>query len=502
MDAGPIIREAPRFVDSFAAACASMQGLAYGEVHNFVRRYRASPLLITNKYDRVEQLKPEVVLELELGGGPRLLGHWRPGVLTLLEIGEHDKAVSRYERSWLQRELSEAGPADRNFFPDKSRVRRFFLSNPDRRRAMYANEADPDWIYFLTPQQMGIVSKIEQATKRSSLSKPSRFFIVGGPGTGKTSILAKLLIDLRAQGHKPGLIVSDQVGGMIERSGAINLAVSRLDIDDMNDVTSRASSFDIALFDDPQGVLAIERLCSIAPGLFRTVVIAFDPCQLDATEDLTTSMYEIMVGVLDAKPYELKVCYRQKENLGRAAKRVMDAVAASTPFLADRKIEEWQEQHSLVYRLSNDLKYPNQFGYEQVYEKATLHDAKQELARVRSGSLWRHAPPLLLVVQAGTLGATWPWPELLKGIDYTLVELRAEEYADLNTVKGLEFQHAFLVIGESLFDELENGFKGTGQARYHRRRLLRIPFSRAKDSLVTFVTADAKEAAEGVRCGQ
>jgi hypothetical protein len=490
MDADPIILSAPRFADSFSGASASIQRLAYAEVHNFVRRYRAAPHLVANRYDRVEQLKPEVVVELELGGGPRLLGHWRPGVLTLLEIGEHDKAVPRYEKSWLQRELADAGPADRNFFPATSRVRRFFVSNPDKRREMYGNEVDPGWIYVLTDQQRAVVAKIEQATKRSSKSKPLRFFIVGGPGTGKTSILTKLLIDLRAQGHKPGLIVSDEVAHMIEQSGAINLDKSRLDISDLIDPSTRASSFDVALFDDPQGVWAIERLCSIPEGLFRTVVIAFDPCQLDASEDLTTSMYEALVGILDAKPYELKVCYRQKENLGRAAKRVMDAVAASTPFLADRKIEEWKDEHSLVYRLSNDLKYPNHFGYEQIYEAGTLNDVKQELARIRSGPLWHHSAPLLLVVQAGTVGAKWTWPGLLKGIDYTFVELRAEEYADLNAVKGLEFQHAFLVIGKSLFDELENGFKGTGQGRYHRRRLLRIPFSRAKDSLVTFVTAD------------
>jgi hypothetical protein len=34
---------------------------------------------------------------------------------------------------------------------------------------------------------------------------------------------------------------------------------------------------------------------------------------------------------------------------------------------------------------------------------------------------------------------------------------------------------------------VEGGFKGSGQSVYNERRLLRIPFSRAKDSIVTFV---------------
>jgi superfamily I DNA/RNA helicase len=61
--------------------------------------------------------------------------------------------------------------------------------------------------------------------------------------------------------------------------------------------------------------------------------------------------------------------------------------------------------------------------------------------------------------------------------------------SQLTEIKGLEFQHAFLFIGQALFRDLQEGFSGSGQATYHRRRLLRIPFSRAKDSLVTFVMA-------------
>jgi hypothetical protein len=54
-------------------------------------------------------------------------------------------------------------------------------------------------------------------------------------------------------------------------------------------------------------------------------------------------------------------------------------------------------------------------------------------------------------------------------------------------MKGLEYQHVLLVINRSLFEELESGFEGSGRTIYHARRMLRIPFSRAKDSLVTFV---------------
>jgi hypothetical protein len=126
------IRIAPRFADRFAAASASLQRLAYGEIHTFVRRYRADPNRIAAQYDRLEHLKPERVLELELGGGPRALGLWRPPVFTLLDIGEHG-IVGKYPRSMLPVQERMAQEADRNFWPDSALISGFFISNPDRR---------------------------------------------------------------------------------------------------------------------------------------------------------------------------------------------------------------------------------------------------------------------------------------------------------------------------------------------------------------------------------
>jgi hypothetical protein len=246
--------------------------------------------------------------------------------------------------------------------------------------------------------------------------------------------------------------------------------------------------FDVVLFDDPSTVWEIERTFEHANGRFRAAVVAFDPSQLDS--DITDDLYDTIARVLDVKPYQLRSCYRQKENVGRAAKRVIDTVAASTPFGREDRIEVFREAHDLVYRLSNDLAYPNKHGYEQVYRKATIKDVRREVERIKGLPGWKHTPPVLLVVQRETEAASWPWDTLLNGISSTRVDLDQEEYGDLTSVKGLEFQHAFLAIGRGLHDELEDGFKRSGQSRYHRRRLLRIPFSRAKDSMLTFVTPD------------
>lgn len=484
-----IIQLTKRFADRFARTSASLQRLAYGEIHTFVRRYRADATQIASQYDRVEHLKPEVVLEFELGGGPRALGLWRPPVLTLLDVGGHD-IVRRFERSVLLSQQRTAQEADGNFWPDSALIGGFFVSNPDRRISRFGNEADPEWVYFLTDQQGGIVASIAKAVARTTRANTRRYLIVGGPGTGKTSVLTKLLVQLRAEGRRPGLIVSNQVAKYVESGGAINLRDSRMFMNDLltGNESSTAPAFDVALFDDPRGEGDIEAAFENARGRFRAVVIAFDPSQL--ASDMTDEDYDILVRVLDAKPYELRVCYRQKENVGRAAKRVMDHVAASTPFLRDDRKAQFRSSHEIVYRLSNELRYPNKYGYEQVYPKARVSDVRREIERVKQTPPWKHTPPVLLVVQRDTEASTWPWHTLLKGLPFTRVDLLREEYGDLTAVKGLEFQHAILAIGGNLFGELQDGFEGSGQARYHRRRLLRIPFSRAKDSMLTFVTAD------------
>jgi len=99
----------------------------------------------------------------------------------------------------------------------------------------------------------------------------------------------------------------------------------------------------------------------------------------------------------------------------------------------------------------------------------------------RRGRLWEHWPPLLIVRDRDAeVPENW-----LDGADaFATDRISADE---LDLVKGLEYQHVLLILGQDLYSSLENGFTGSGQAQYNRFRLSRIPFSRAKDSLVTFV---------------
>ena len=482
MDVQPAICTTPRFVKAFENANALLKKKVYSEVHQFVEYFRTDPVTTAGHYKTFSGVEPYTVLEFRLDYKLRALGHWDKQVLTLLDMGNHDHVYDPFCTEVLESQLPKAAKADREYWPDTSNVIDLFGSTPERGYESYENEDTPEWVYFLTSQQNGYVKSIVRGIKKGSVSKPAFYFVVGGPGTGKTSILARLQIDLMEAGRKPGMIVTDRVAQYIESGGELNLSSYRMKKQDL--YSEDKPPFDVVLFDDPDYDGEILATFEKAKGRFRAIVVAFDPCQLGP--DFNDGAYDTLVRLLDAKPYQLTACYRQKEVVGLAAKRVMDTVAESTPFLAEEKIAAFKCGHDRVYSIANTMSYPNRYGHEETYTDATVNNFRKEIRRIKRRPLWQHSAPMLLVVEKGLASDSWSWAEELKDIPFVQLEIHSGGYGMLQEVKGIEFQHSFFVISSKLFKELNVGFRGSGQKLFHQRRLLRIPFSRAKDSIVTF----------------
>ncbi len=89
-----------------------------------------------------------------------------------------------------------------------------------------------------------------------------------------------------------------------------------------------------------------------------------------------------------------------------------------------------------------------------------------------------------MAVDEQTEAAAWDWKKALRGIQFRRLSIDK-----LDQIKGLEYQWAILVISEKLADEVEFGFTGVTRRVYNNRRLLRIPFTRAKDGLFVIPSA-------------
>ena len=465
------VRVTKNFLKSFEAAIAPLQGCIEGAVHDFVRSFRANPTRCLQSYDRVSG-REGGFLEIDVAGGPRLIAALRDDVLYLLDTGSHE-----ITKRWSTRrmpQLSEAQPAPSQFLPESPAG--FFSRAPNKGRSHFANEFDPEWLYFLDRQQADVLHAILDGVQDGVLSnRTGVFWIVGGPGTGKTCLLLNLLkwaVDAKL---KVSIQLSPPVADYVQRSLG----------KDLGRVLDDGGKLDLLLVDDPStlGTLrtAMDR---VAGRTARFVVIGFDPLQL--RDSLTDDEFTELSREYHASVLRLESCYRQKENVGRASAKVADAIAASTPFLAQDKIERYRSDREELTSLANELRFPNPMGYVDVHLGATQADVATEVRRILTGDpLWRHWPPLLVVFDE-KLGLPRAWKR-----EWSKVPCREAGLTSLEDLKGIECQHCFMIIGRELYDAVEQGFKGSGQSVYNERRLLRIPFSRAKDSIVTFVVDEA-----------
>jgi hypothetical protein len=246
----------------------------------------------------------------------------------------------------------------------------------------------------------------------------------------------------------------------------------------------------VLLIDDPRSFEEIANDCEMAALARRQVLIfAFDPLQLHAA--VSDKDFYRLAKRHDIKIHTLSTCYRQKRNVGKAAKKAIDAVAKATPFLDYSKVENFLADHAELTSLSNELEFANPSGYVETYAEADFEDIGDEMERIRQGGgLWKHWPSLLVAIDEElprTVVAEVK-RELGRLARRTLGDSKyvVRSLDDIGSVKGVEYQHVFLVLSQSLYYDIEMGSPGKGKTVYAQRRLLRIPFSRAKDSLVTF----------------
>lgn len=463
-----------RFLKSYRKASLGLQKLAEGAVHDLINRVRSDPKTVNQQYDWIRGVS-QTILEVDLSGAHRLLAVYSEGEIALVEMGDHD-IVPRYTDAKLAHDLDTLQAAPIHFWPEQGS--KFFVSSPDRSVAFkYPEEVTPDWLYFLAPTQEDIFYDVMAHLEDPDDNTPC--FIIGGPGTGKTCILLNSLKYWVDEGKNVGIHIGGDLMSYAEKSNGA-------DIRQFHVLLSRITSslnLDILLIDDPDNLDQISQALKLqADGVIGSVVIAFDPLQL--IHSLTDEAFNSMLTDYGVQEYRLQECYRQKEHVGEATKHVVNIVADSTPFIREDKIEAYRAERQQLTNLSNNLVFINPHGYIEYYEQATLENWQAEIERILQADwmLWKHWAGLL-VVKAAPLPSSWK--DALAPLYHRkyVVEISLET---LNDVKGMEYQHVFVVMDQEQFNEIQNGFSGTGRKVYDQRRLLRIPFSRAKDSLVTF----------------
>lgn len=463
------------FEKDYRGLSGPLQQLAEGAVRDLRNLIDAIPKAWRRERDYLEGFKKKI-LKIDVSGGFRLLAI-DDGDITLWHVGDHDimKKVKANSPDY---------PRDRSVLPERFlpgyRSRLFqpnsaFQDSP----ALYANflaENSEEWIYQLGDEQQRVAQEMLSAVEAGWIEESRRIFALsGGPGTGKTAVLVWLLkaltdFDEHGLGLDVRLSMPNQVLGQIRKSTGW----------DLNRFLYEKTP-DVVLIDDPRWIFEVET--SVALYDDASIVVGFDPLQM-ASRVTDRELLDWMIQS-NVDHLTLSSCYRQKSNVGRAAKHVFDAVAGSSPYLDSSKKERFSEETESITSMSNEMDFVNPGGIYKVVEDINDQDLQSWIESLEEqqifGELWSHLTPLLVVVDDQL-----KLPEkLAKRIDQFSHDIVV--FSESESVKGMDYQHCLMVLGRDLYKNISKGFEGSGKRSYEMFRLFRIPFSRPKDSLVVVV---------------
>lgn len=467
-----------------------------------LQHQRQHPDVWLRGYKALEGFESKVFRD-RLPGAHRLLFACVDGGVLLLDVGPRAEIYKTYSRAKLRQDLSGRRiPAPASLTERPTVV--LFTDATDRQISRLPHEDEPAWATYLDDGQYDTVLRILLDTIDLDPPRGQRrsWLITGGPGTGKTVVLFKILMEALNEGMSVRLDASDAVVRYHEAALSTvgfncDLSSVRGSADDpvQSGLLKDQKAVDLLLVDDPTSLKTISSAVRWADASrARAVIVAVDPLQLEDT--VTDVQWQDLTSRRHVEEVQLRRCYRQKLVLGQASVRAMRVIGSSSPFARADKKQEELEGRKRITAAFNDLEFINRGGHERVFAPASLADVEETVSEVRAAlpAAWTHWPGLLVAVDDDLGPLPGSIQKLLSGIPHEV--FRLEQNPDLDwtcavpgvtRVKGTEYLHVMLFVSASLKRELSDQFQSKGKKVYARRRLLRIPISRARDSLTTFV---------------
>lgn len=457
--------------------------------------------------------------QVPVSGGNRLIVEARGADIVFFALGVHDITED------AQRRLGTAAsnrlePVPPELLRPPSSV---FIPPADgalKPVGRWAPEFEPDgrWMLFLSDEQCEVRRSIEDDLEALVEGKGwggASHLVMGGPGTGKTSILLSVLEsavsfgDDRERPLKIRLNVSDAMREFLRAQTTFDYSAFMF--------TSRESenTADVLLVDDPPTLSSAKAALVLSreknPRRRKPlVVVAMDPIQLyDGNQDVTDENIRDMLVEAEAHDaHWLHTCYRQKAEPGAFAYEVSKLRAQSSPFGDEKKKRRhWQERADYV-ALANEVEFANPSGFAGRYPSASAEDWGAYLDWVREMVEWdddngivdRWAPLLVLVHGFDAFPVSWERPSN----DEAHLFIASAHLPDggvhprvasdwVQEVKGLEYRHVAVLLPADELNEVTTTTSGDTQAKFEERRRLRIPFSRARDSLAVFGVTGAED---------
>lgn len=425
------------------------------------------------------QGSPLPLYRVKVTKGDRLLLHWEGRQIVLVDVGPHEvmEIFTSLPVATQRAIIDRASPADRVFLPEY--VNSLFESVDGTVLARYDAELIPQvWAQFLDLEQQSVLGDVEQAVAdHVAAGQPEMavHFVLGGAGTGKTTLLLHLAADLPVLLERPvTLRVSTAVRNYLRQVSVLSgLAVNE-----------PATAGGVVLLDDPGSAFEVEKAIAVAREAGAAAfVMAGDPLQWN-DKDLAGAYARLGSRGVD-QVHTLHTCYRQQ---GKVATRALDmtrAILERSSWRSDpRRIEAERERLAdLKHMCLDSVVLADDAGRAPVYrDNLDLAFANEALRLRLRDDRWETHP--LLLLYDGEAGVKLPgrWKAMLEGLGVHIKPLTSSDQ-----VRGVEYQEVFLLLSEHLVDRIDRGDNGLSAVEWKGFMTLHRLFTRAKDSVVTFV---------------
>lgn len=474
-----------------------IQDFVANKTGELIRKYKADPVNWTYDLEKLKDKSFGLVkaYRIPITSRDRLVFVVEDKQLILVDIGDHDvmDEYSRMPKVARESDISKAKEPESWF---SKAVLQSMSSSKGRKiskeldlsdvlneeyvssdlRWKYDEELDETWIQFLDDPQAEIVEDILKnlATNDEDFSV---YFVMGGPGTGKTVVLLNLLFRLTDLGRSVSLEVNDQVAKYLGRGNrpphGINLGFGP-------GVT--------VLLDDPTSIDELsDALRRAKASKCRALIVGFDPLQWHERK-----MEEKFSKICENTRYQLFglwVCYRQSFGVAKKTLELTSRIyGESSRFLDLAKIKSEKEEMQQYLDLTLGMEFVDESGRSRVILNDLEAELSSEVQRLKSRiDLWKHTHSICIVYEDEIAKE---WRQIVKNVFKGLnkLEITLARYRD---IRGVEFQEVYLFVSQSFWNKLNIGQQGLNSKNWEKLTSLHTVLSRPKDSLIILVAPDS-----------
>lgn len=428
------------------------------KVNEIGAKARSNPKEWTSDFRTIDSFVPARVFRMWVDdGGNRMIFALDGDELTLLDVSDHD-IYDDWNRSSTRRNKAKQQNRYENRFPAPLQLQKKLDGIDDEAETIALvkpsiHEYSSRWLLHLDSEQDALKDELIYKFVFGD-EEWSCHLVLGSAGTGKTSMLLALLLDLDDE----GIVTSLSVPIGVEKA----LFASRLQLPNINADINQLKP-QVVLIDDPLTPLALkDQLETLKRNNFtKTVVISIDPFQWSSSSAL--EMLQDLRYKFPMFKHELFVNYRQRE---KVAKGCVD--------VSRNMFKSVEEKFGTRYAgLLNNLKFSQEGG--GVYKN-------------NSGLAVEQAKEWIKVVALDPNSWTWTRPHLivwydgaerteLKGLfkGHRVVHVSEKDSA---LVRGMEFQTVLMFMPRGLPDLITANSEAVD---WQRKSDFHTFISRAKD---------------------